>query len=80
MHRRIFLAGTMAQSRYAYVKNYEREMVLLPNCWAVVRLDGQSFSRCVSHDGNDDRTVGLNAGSVKYMNSRSQMMSEASIS
>ncbi|KAJ2742602.1 tRNA-histidine guanylyltransferase 1-like [Coemansia sp. BCRC 34301] len=34
----------MANSRYTYVRNYEREVQLLPSTWLVVRIDGQGFS------------------------------------
>jgi hypothetical protein len=36
----------MANSKYEYVKDYELEDTLLPNCWIVVRLDGKGFTRC----------------------------------
>jgi tRNA(His) guanylyltransferase len=35
----------MANSRFAYVRNYEQPDVLLPNTFIVVRLDGKSFHR-----------------------------------
>ncbi|RZB73456.1 tRNA(His) guanylyltransferase [Asbolus verrucosus] len=33
----------MAKSKYEYVKNFETEKKLLPNCWIVVRIDGRAF-------------------------------------
>lgn len=35
----------MANSRYEYVKNYELDDRILPNCWIVVRLDGKGFHK-----------------------------------
>jgi len=37
----------MANSKYEYVKDYELDDTLLPNCWIVVRLDGKGFTKCV---------------------------------
>lgn len=33
----------MANSKYEYVKNFERDETLLPNTWIVVRIDGRGF-------------------------------------
>lgn len=38
----------MACSRYEYVKAYETHETLLPNTWAVVRVDGRAFTRLTS--------------------------------
>ena len=38
---RKFSTSTMAKSKWEYVKNFETEEVLLPNCWAVARIDGR---------------------------------------
>uniref|UniRef100_A0A182W2D9 Probable tRNA(His) guanylyltransferase n=1 Tax=Anopheles minimus TaxID=112268 RepID=A0A182W2D9_9DIPT len=35
----------MALSRFEYVKQFEQEEKLLPNCWVVVRIDGKGFHR-----------------------------------
>lgn len=35
----------MANSKYEYVKNFEKSDALLPNTWIVVRIDGHSFHR-----------------------------------
>jgi tRNA(His) guanylyltransferase len=35
----------MALSRFEYVKQFERDERLLPNCWLVVRVDGRGFHR-----------------------------------
>ncbi|CAB0035693.1 unnamed protein product [Trichogramma brassicae] len=35
----------MAQSKFEYVRNFEVEDRLLPNCWIVVRVDGKNFSK-----------------------------------
>ncbi|XP_053657917.1 probable tRNA(His) guanylyltransferase [Anopheles marshallii] len=40
----------MALSRFEYVKQFEQEEKLLPNCWIVVRIDGKGFHRfCNAH-------------------------------
>jgi tRNAHis guanylyltransferase len=36
----------MANSKYSYVKKFELDDRLLPNCWIVVRLDGKGFTKC----------------------------------
>ncbi|XP_053680612.1 probable tRNA(His) guanylyltransferase [Anopheles nili] len=35
----------MALSRFEYVKQFEHEEKLLPNCWVVIRIDGKGFHR-----------------------------------
>lgn len=35
----------MAKSKFEYVRNFEYEDKLLPNCWIVVRLDGKGFHK-----------------------------------
>ncbi|KAF5269234.1 hypothetical protein FQR65_LT02535 [Abscondita terminalis] len=35
----------MAKSKFEYVKNFEFEDKLLPNCWIVVRIDGKGFHK-----------------------------------
>ena len=35
----------MANSRFEYVKEFESDPALLRDCWAVVRIDGQSFHK-----------------------------------
>ncbi|XP_058055327.1 probable tRNA(His) guanylyltransferase [Anopheles bellator] len=43
----------MALSRFEYVKGFEQEDKLLPNCWVVVRIDGKGFHRfCDVHRFN----------------------------
>ncbi|KAJ1980210.1 tRNA-His guanylyltransferase [Dimargaris verticillata] len=37
----------MANSKYEYVRQFERETFLLPNTWLVVRIDGQGFHKYV---------------------------------
>lgn len=37
----------MANSKYEYVKEFEREDVLLRNTWVVVRIDGRGFHKYV---------------------------------
>jgi tRNA(His) guanylyltransferase len=36
----------MAKSRYEYVKEFESDPLLLPECWIAVRIDGHSFHKC----------------------------------
>ncbi|XP_049289272.1 probable tRNA(His) guanylyltransferase [Anopheles funestus] len=38
-------SSAMALSRFEYVKQFEQEEKLLPNCWIVVRIDGKGFHR-----------------------------------
>jgi tRNA(His) guanylyltransferase len=35
----------MANSKYEYVKDFEREETLLRNTWVVVRIDGRGFHK-----------------------------------
>ncbi|XP_077291019.1 tRNA-histidine guanylyltransferase [Arctopsyche grandis] len=35
----------MANSKFEYVKKYEQDDNLLPNCWVVIRVDGKSFHK-----------------------------------
>jgi hypothetical protein len=35
----------MANSKYEYVKDFEREDVLMRNTWIVVRIDGRGFHK-----------------------------------
>lgn len=35
----------MAKSRYEYVKEFESDPLLLPECWIAVRIDGHSFHK-----------------------------------
>src|ERR1700761_7268884 len=37
----------MANSKYEYVREYERDEILLPNTWIVVRIDGRGFHKYV---------------------------------
>ena len=38
----------MANSKFEYVKSFERQSVLLPNTYIVVRIDGRGFHKYVS--------------------------------
>lgn len=35
----------MANSKFEYVRNFESDEQLLPNCWIVVRIDGKAFHK-----------------------------------
>lgn len=37
----------MAKSRFEYVRNFELPDPLMPNTFAVVRIDGRGFHKCV---------------------------------
>jgi tRNA(His) guanylyltransferase len=53
----------MAKSQYEYVKRFETEDPLLPNCFIVVRVDGRAFHRFVADHSyvrpNDPRGLGI---------------------
>jgi len=53
----------MANSNFEYVKKFERDEILLNNCWIVVRIDGHAFHKFTTlHDfakPNDDRGLKL---------------------
>lgn len=35
----------MSNSKYEYVKKYENSMILLPDTYIVVRIDGKGFTK-----------------------------------
>lgn len=53
----------MANSKFEYVKKYELDDTLLPNCWLIIRVDGKSFHKFSDkHDfakPNDVRSLNL---------------------
>uniref|UniRef100_H2YD64 tRNA(His) guanylyltransferase n=1 Tax=Ciona savignyi TaxID=51511 RepID=H2YD64_CIOSA len=53
----------MANSQFDYVKSFESMDSCLPNCWIVVRIDGNNFHKFSSKHNfkkpNDDRALGL---------------------
>ncbi|XP_076439664.1 putative tRNA(His) guanylyltransferase [Babylonia areolata] len=53
----------MAKSKFEYVRQFEVDDRLMPNCWIVVRLDGKGFHRfCDAHHymkPNDERGLNL---------------------
>jgi len=53
----------MSHSKFEYVKKFELEDRLVPNCWIVVRIDGKAFHKfSTQHDfrkPNDVRALGL---------------------
>lgn len=53
----------MANSKFEYVRNFEIEDKILPNCWIVVRIDGKGFHKfSKKHDfqkPNDSRALSL---------------------
>lgn len=56
-------SSLMAKSKFEYVKQYETEEKLLPNCWIVVRIDGKGFHKFSSKHTftkpNDTRALHL---------------------
>lgn len=61
----------MACSRFEYVKTFERQDRLLPGCWAVIRLDGRSFTSFAQkhhfHKPNDLRALNLCNASARHV-------------
>ncbi|GIL64566.1 hypothetical protein Vafri_18462 [Volvox africanus] len=55
--------GSMANSKYEYVKQYELDDTLLPGCWIVIRIDGKGFTKFSDLHGfekpNDKRALDL---------------------
>ncbi|KIX02942.1 uncharacterized protein Z518_06492 [Rhinocladiella mackenziei CBS 650.93] len=53
----------MANSKYEYVRNFERDENLLPNTWIVVRIDGRGFHKLSNYYNfskpNDTRALNL---------------------
>lgn len=60
---RQFHVSVMAKSKYEYVKNFEMDDKILPNCWIVVRVDGRSFHKFSDkhkfQKPNDSRALNL---------------------
>lgn len=40
-----FTGPVMANSRFEYVKKFESNDQILPECWIVVRIDGKGFTK-----------------------------------
>lgn len=55
----------MACSKYTYVKQYESPLVLLPQTYIVIRIDGKGFHKFTSLN-NFDKPNDINA--IKLMN------------
>nr|XP_023015557.1 probable tRNA(His) guanylyltransferase [Leptinotarsa decemlineata] len=53
----------MANSKFEYVKNFEQDEKILPNCWIIVRVDGKSFHKFSTKHNfekpNDSRALRL---------------------
>lgn len=46
-------SAPMANSKFDYVRNFEQNDAILPNCWIVVRIDGKAFHKFTKkHDFN----------------------------
>lgn len=56
-------SAVMAKSKFEYVKNFELEDKLLPNCWIVIRIDGKGFHKFSNKHNfekpNDSRALNL---------------------
>ncbi|KIW37664.1 hypothetical protein, variant [Exophiala oligosperma] len=61
----------MANSKYEYVRNFERDEHLLPNTWIVVRIDGRGFHRFSDHYGfqkpNDVRALDVMNSAARHV-------------
>ncbi|KAK8061541.1 tRNA(His) guanylyltransferase [Apiospora phragmitis] len=59
----------MANSKFEYVKDFERPDYLLPNTWLVVRIDGKGFTKLCAKYGfekpNDKRALDLMNAAAK---------------
>ncbi|KAI1926002.1 tRNA-His guanylyltransferase [Ophidiomyces ophidiicola] len=69
----------MANSKYEYVKSFERDDILLPNTWIVVRIDGRGFHKFSARYGfekpNDLRALNLmNAAAKEVMKDLSDLV------
>ncbi|EAS32217.2 tRNA(His) guanylyltransferase [Coccidioides immitis RS] len=69
----------MANSKYEYVKSFERDDVLLPNTWVVVRIDGRGFHKFSARyqfgRPNDVRALNLmNAAAKEVMRDFSDLI------
>ncbi|CAI5760165.1 unnamed protein product [Candida verbasci] len=63
----------MANSRYEYVKQFEKENYLLQDCYIIIRVDGKSFHKFSSHYNfnkpNDEKALEvMNLTAEKIMN------------
>lgn len=58
LKRILSTSAVMANSRFDYVRDFETNDSILPNCWIVVRIDGKAFHKFTQkHDfikPNDD--------------------------
>ena len=69
----------MANSRYEYVKAFERENYLLPDTFIVIRVDGKGFHKFSQHyrfdKPNDLRALGvMNRAALKVMQKYSDVL------
>ena len=46
---KILTEWAMANTKFEYVRTFEKDGCLLPNCWIVVRVDGNGFSEFVKN-------------------------------
>lgn len=76
---RYLYLSKMAKSKFEYVRNFESEEKILPNCWIVVRIDGKGFHRFSKrHDfqkPNDIRALSLmNKAAISVMQEYKDIM------
>jgi tRNAHis guanylyltransferase len=57
-------SGTLANTRFAYVRSFEQADALLPHCWIVIRVDGKGFTKCVKSPTLGARSPTHNIGSL----------------
>ncbi|XP_053321661.1 probable tRNA(His) guanylyltransferase [Spea bombifrons] len=62
-YRSVTGCGTMAKSKFEYVREFEVQDTCLKNCWVVVRVDGRNFHRFAENHNftkpNDVRALQL---------------------
>lgn len=69
---RFLYLSKMANSKFDYVRNFESEDKILPNCWIVIRIDGKCFHKFAKKHNfqkpNDIRALSLmNRAAVTVM-------------
>lgn len=65
----------MSNSKYEYVRTYEADDKLLPNCWIVVRIDGKAFHK-FSEKQNFDKPNDKKALDLVYEYNQKYLLSQ----
>lgn len=62
----------MANSRYEYVREFEADDRILPNCWLVIRIDGKAFHKFTEKHNfekpNDEKGMFMSVFLIKVTN------------